>query len=331
MSNISTLGFNGEYLDDTLDSYHLGNGYRAYNPTTMQFTAPDDMSPFGHGGINPYMYCSGDSINNSDPTGHFNIFTFATGALLTGISAASLGGLIFTIVVSGGALSIPALGAMLGSAYGIYAGIDQIDRAVHQPSNITWDQVKSIGINVGIVVAAEFGGAALGAGFKALFPETSASIERTIGRLGLSSLTRRRSSLTNLNSDGSLLLSSLTGRRSSLGVNFNETVLEHVPYEHLEPIKQPGEDDSQAIIRTLLERHANNPNESSGISFSTLVRRRPDGSIQRAIEVDGNYLRLNQAQLDTLRQSGHLIGTSTRRASVEENIMVHHNYSIWYN
>ena len=70
MSNISTLGFNGEYLGDTLDNYHLGNGYRAYNPTTMQFTAPDDMSPFGHGGINPYVYCSGDPINNTDPTGH---------------------------------------------------------------------------------------------------------------------------------------------------------------------------------------------------------------------------------------------------------------------
>ena len=70
-NNISTLGFNGEYLDDTLDNYHLGNGYRAYNPSIMQFTAPDDMSPFGHGGINPYVYCSGDPINNSDPTGHF--------------------------------------------------------------------------------------------------------------------------------------------------------------------------------------------------------------------------------------------------------------------
>ena len=41
MNNISALGFNGEYLDDTLNNYHLGNGYRAYNPTIMQFTAPD--------------------------------------------------------------------------------------------------------------------------------------------------------------------------------------------------------------------------------------------------------------------------------------------------
>ena len=71
MDNISALGFNGEYLDDTLNNYHLGNGYRAYNPTTMQFTAPDDMSPFGKGGVNPYVYVSCDPINNTDPTGHF--------------------------------------------------------------------------------------------------------------------------------------------------------------------------------------------------------------------------------------------------------------------
>ena len=78
-NNISWLGFNGEYLDDTLDNYHLGNGYRAYNPSIMQFTAPDDMSPFGKGGINPYVYVSCDPINNTDPTGHF------LGLSLTGV------------------------------------------------------------------------------------------------------------------------------------------------------------------------------------------------------------------------------------------------------
>ena len=77
MDNISALGFNGEYLDDILNSYHLGNGYRAYNPTTMQFTAPDDMSPFGKGGVNPYVYVSCDPINNTDPTGHFLGLTFS--------------------------------------------------------------------------------------------------------------------------------------------------------------------------------------------------------------------------------------------------------------
>lgn len=81
-NNISAIGFNSEYLDSALDSYHLGNGYRAYNPTIMQFTAPDDMSPFGAGGINPYMYCSCDPINNTDPTGHFLGLTLSIGGAI---------------------------------------------------------------------------------------------------------------------------------------------------------------------------------------------------------------------------------------------------------
>lgn len=66
----SLLGFNGERIDPVLHSYHLGNGYRMYSPTLRRFTAPDDMSPFGAGGINPYAYCEGDPINHTDPTGH---------------------------------------------------------------------------------------------------------------------------------------------------------------------------------------------------------------------------------------------------------------------
>ena len=113
MSNISTLGFNGEYLDDTLDSYHLGNGYRAYNPTTMQFTTPDDMSPFGHGGINPYVYCSGDPINNSDPTGHLS-FSSVLGIVGTVVGAA----VAATTIATGGltiGIALPALGVLLGA------------------------------------------------------------------------------------------------------------------------------------------------------------------------------------------------------------------------
>ena len=91
-NNISSLGFNGEYLDDTLDSYHLGNGYRAYNPTTMQFSAPDDMSPFGHGGINPYVYVSCDPINNTDPTGHFLGFAGVVLSMLMPINLPPQGG-----------------------------------------------------------------------------------------------------------------------------------------------------------------------------------------------------------------------------------------------
>jgi RHS repeat-associated core domain len=66
----SVVGFNGERIDPVLGGYHLGNGYRLYSPSLRRFTSPDSMSPFGQGGINPYAYCEGDPINNTDPTGH---------------------------------------------------------------------------------------------------------------------------------------------------------------------------------------------------------------------------------------------------------------------
>lgn len=63
------LGFNSQLLDLSC-TYLLGNGYRAYNPTAMRFNSPDSLSPFSGGGINAYIYCSNDPINNIDPSGH---------------------------------------------------------------------------------------------------------------------------------------------------------------------------------------------------------------------------------------------------------------------
>lgn len=66
----SQLGFNGERRETTPGWYFLGNGYRVYNPRLMRFHSPDNMSPFGKGGLNAYMYCGGEPVMNSDPTGH---------------------------------------------------------------------------------------------------------------------------------------------------------------------------------------------------------------------------------------------------------------------
>lgn len=63
-------GFNGEQPDSVTGHYLLGSGYRAYNPVLMRFNSPDNLSPFGEGGLNPYSYCVGDPINRVDPTGH---------------------------------------------------------------------------------------------------------------------------------------------------------------------------------------------------------------------------------------------------------------------
>lgn len=64
------LGFNGQLRERSIGWYLLGNGYRAYNPRLMRFHSPDSWSPFGRGGLNAYMYCVGDPVNRSDPTGH---------------------------------------------------------------------------------------------------------------------------------------------------------------------------------------------------------------------------------------------------------------------
>jgi RHS repeat-associated protein len=70
------LGFSGERFDEVAVRYLLGNGYRAYSPSLMRFTSPDNLSPFGRGGVNSYVYCIGDPVNFTDPTGHGRIFNF---------------------------------------------------------------------------------------------------------------------------------------------------------------------------------------------------------------------------------------------------------------
>jgi RHS repeat-associated protein len=60
--------FNGHLLAGFL--YLLGNGYRGYNPVLMRFQSPDSLTPFSVGGLNCYVYCEGDSVNFSDPSGH---------------------------------------------------------------------------------------------------------------------------------------------------------------------------------------------------------------------------------------------------------------------
>lgn len=94
--NSCVLGFNGERLDPVSGTTHLGNGYRAYNPVLMRFDCPDSWSPFGEGGINPYVYCAGDPVNHADPSGHHSFWGWLSigvgvvlGVLLTPVSGGS--------------------------------------------------------------------------------------------------------------------------------------------------------------------------------------------------------------------------------------------------
>ena len=135
--NSCVLGFNGERLDPISGHYHLGNGYRAYNPVLMRFTCPDSWSPFGDGGINPYAYCAGDPVNRADPSGHHSFWGWfgiaagvALGVLLTPVSggsslAVALSAISVTMAVASTGLAVaqqfveesdPKAGAALGWA-----------------------------------------------------------------------------------------------------------------------------------------------------------------------------------------------------------------------
>lgn len=124
---LSLLGFNGERPDPVTGHYHLGNGYRQFNPVLMRFNSPDSWSPFGEGGLNAYGYCSGDPVNKVDPNGHaFSGFLMVVGgvaSIVGGVilakkegSAAFFGGL--ALMVLGVAAIGVGMGSMTTSAYG---------------------------------------------------------------------------------------------------------------------------------------------------------------------------------------------------------------------
>lgn len=128
------LGFNGEFRDPAQGWYHLGNGYRVFNPILMRFHSPDRLSPFGEGGLNPYAYCVGDPINYRDPTGqvpswlgpvvaiglHIGLLVLNSfAALVTPPVGFSL--LAFNISRTGSLIAITGAGFQLGGQrYGVY-------------------------------------------------------------------------------------------------------------------------------------------------------------------------------------------------------------------
>ncbi|MDQ1886680.1 RHS repeat-associated core domain-containing protein [Aeromonas salmonicida] len=108
------LAFNGERRDPVTGLYHLGQGYRAYNPRLMRFHAADSLSPFGEGGINSYAYCLGDPINAVDPTGHSAYWGMMIGGILLAIL-----GIVVAVATLGAAT--PAAAAMITGGAGITA------------------------------------------------------------------------------------------------------------------------------------------------------------------------------------------------------------------
>lgn len=161
-SESSLPGFNGERKDPVSNMYHLGNGYRAYNPVLMRFNCPDSLSPFSGGGLNPYAYCSGDPVNNTDPSGHIDGWNIAM-IVLGAIGLLSVGGAMITAASTG---TLPALsaGAWTWIGLGVLADTALITSGATSTSDPELSAVLGyVALGAGL---AELGtGVALGLGF----------------------------------------------------------------------------------------------------------------------------------------------------------------------
>ncbi|MNQ94802.1 hypothetical protein D3C85_1103380 [compost metagenome] len=134
------LGFNGELREHRTHWYMLGNGYRTYNPVLMRFHSPDKLSPFGDGGLNPYMYCIGDPINYQDPTGRAGVFnigslllkalTTPTGVLTAASIATGIAALAIEIDDPGSPIGTALI--IVSAATGLGAGYRALGRGAHK-------------------------------------------------------------------------------------------------------------------------------------------------------------------------------------------------------
>jgi RHS repeat-associated protein len=68
---VTAVLYSGEHLDKDLQQYNSQARY--YNPGIGRFSAIDPFSPNQQSGANLYAYCADDPINNSDPSGLYEI------------------------------------------------------------------------------------------------------------------------------------------------------------------------------------------------------------------------------------------------------------------
>lgn len=114
------LAFNGQPLDLVTEGYLLGSGYRLFSSALRRFCSPDSLSPFGQGGLNAYVYCVGDPLNRTDPSGHLSIpmnqLKIASAAMV-GVGLLTF----FAAMITYGSESKTAATALLGSGLGLIA------------------------------------------------------------------------------------------------------------------------------------------------------------------------------------------------------------------
>lgn len=154
----NSIGFNGQRQDPVNGLYHLGNGYRVYNPGLMRFHAADSMSPFGKGGINSYAYALGDPINLRDPSGHFAILSLIIGAIVGAVVGAAISATTEGIRAAATGTSFDwkqvAIGAALGFISGGFGAAASGAKAGVQVGLAVADAVVSGSADFGLNVAA---------------------------------------------------------------------------------------------------------------------------------------------------------------------------------
>jgi RHS repeat-associated protein len=173
----SVLGYDGERTDPALGWLHLGNGYRSYHPGLMRFTAPDGLSPFGAGGINPYIYCEGDPVNRTDPSGHLSwqawlgigigVAGLALAAFTAGASIAAAGGVM-------AALSAASTTSLVVGAFGAVSDVTAIaSGALEETSPKTSSILGWVSLGTGLAGLATHAGMAAAKGLPRLAGETA--------------------------------------------------------------------------------------------------------------------------------------------------------------
>lgn len=150
------LGFTGQLKERSTGWYHLGNGHRVYNPALMRFHSPDRLSPFGEGGLNSYMYCSGEPVTRVDPSGKawLSVLANIVGGTLNAIFASAAINRSAAAIVAGNPQSMLT---RIGNTMSFWGGATGVpSRAVGLPGAIAAQMPgtgMSLGSNGGIIAS----------------------------------------------------------------------------------------------------------------------------------------------------------------------------------
>jgi RHS repeat-associated protein len=146
-------GFNGQ-LQERNRTYLLGS-YRAYLPWLTRFACPDNLSPFGKGGLNAYAYCNGDPVNKTDPSGHEPLGVDIGSVLAIGSGALALaaGGRALLAKSLAKNQALKRLGRK-NAAWMIYGGVIGISggaAGLLMPKGEEWTMMRAMAIGVGAI------------------------------------------------------------------------------------------------------------------------------------------------------------------------------------